>query len=141
MMPFVESRSRSGNLTNNRVFGIKNKSGVGVGMGEYEVNASPETPERTSENFQEFYATLAHDLRADASFFGPGSMEGHDDGEEVGTEKLIGDESEGEARIRDVVECVERVICELFYDRCVLKSWCVMRPNFRGQIILAVHVR
>ena len=54
--------------------------------------------EDLAERFQAFYGLLEDDLRNAA----PGGGSGL-----------------GEGRVREVMEVVEKVICELFYDRCV----------------------
>jgi len=70
--------------------------------------------EDLGERFQDFYRCLEADLRAG----------GEGAGERVGEER----ERMSEARVREVMEAVEKVLCELFYDRCVFS----FRPSFLG---------
>lgn len=72
----------------------------------YSVNSMLQTPEEISENVQGFYAGLDADLRKKES--------------ERGEEKAI--EATNRLEVPYVMECAEKCICELFYDRCVLSS-------------------
>jgi hypothetical protein len=147
LMPFVESSSVHGidASTKGGVSGERStaESETGKDRGErngpgvvlFRVNEVLETSEQMSERFQDFYAALEQDLRTDGSLL---CRRGHEvvghhvwdlrgnvggDGQEERdseVETRVAERLAGEARIREVVESVERTVCELFYDRCVL---------------------
>ena len=116
---------------------------VGVekaGVGKYAVNMYTGTMEEMSEQFQAFYERIEGDLKAragDGTLFtdaedikdtdtnkdltdhGGDKAEGGGETERQGQEKV---EEEAENRIRIVMELVEKLVCELLYDRYVVPS-------------------
>ena len=97
--------------------------GAGEGTGtKYVIPTLNERIEDLSERFQAFYERLEEDLYA---FFGRGGVSNSNSNSGLG---LGGDgnwkagnegEEERERKVREVMELVEKVVCELFYDRCV----------------------
>lgn len=111
---------------------------VGVekaGVGKYAVNMYTGTMEEMSEQFQAFYERIEGDLKArarDGTLFtdaedikdtdtnkdsteqGGDKAEGAGETERQGRERI---EEEAENRIRIVMELVEKLVCELLYDR------------------------
>ena len=103
----------------------------------YEVNPVEEVSGDAAERLQDFYFELEQDMRAHTPFRPkhsiPVSKEGsikHIDREQVvekEPESDLEDEKErgrrehekldSEAKIRDIMEAVERTVCSLFYDR------------------------
>lgn len=75
----------------------------------YSVSAIEEFPEEVEGGFQSFYESLEHDLRTNSSPIARRKDEHHDDKEK--------DARDNDAKIRDTLEQVERVLCCTFYDR------------------------
>ena len=111
------------------------KAGVGGGGGKYAVNMYTGTMEEMSEQFQAFYERIEGDLKArahdgtvfadaedikdtdtnkDSTEQGGDKAEGAGETERQGRERI---EEEAENRIRIVMELIEKLVCELLYDR------------------------
>jgi len=105
----------------------------------YEVNPVEEGSEDAAERLQDFYFELEQDMRAHTPFRPkhsiPVSREGsmkHADREQVVEKEPESDAEnvkeremkeheklDSDAKIRDIMEAVERTVCSLFYDRSV----------------------
>lgn len=79
----------------------------------YVVNPLDDAAEDISRDFQDFYAALEDDLHTGGS---PVVKRGHENGEEEKEKKAKG-RVDSEARIREILEVVERTVCSLLYDR------------------------
>lgn len=89
----------------------------------YVVNPLEDAVENVARDFQDFYATLEEDLRAGGSpVVGRRSHENGDDEKEK--ERKMRGRVDSEAKIREIMETVERVVCSLLYDRSVF-SLCI----------------
>jgi hypothetical protein len=95
------------------------------GSSKYVINWISEAPEASSERLQDFYLGLEQDLRV-GGFIGrtkvaSGDMEGEKSAKEanhrVEDEKRVREKIDGETKIKDAIDVVERTICSLFYDR------------------------
>ncbi len=77
----------------------------------YSVSAVEEFPEDAEASFQSFYESLEHDLKTNSSPIArrKDDYHGHDDKEK--------EARDSDAKIRDTLERVERVLCCTFYDR------------------------
>ncbi|KAH7908353.1 hypothetical protein BJ138DRAFT_1012992 [Hygrophoropsis aurantiaca] len=87
---------------------------IGAGKPPYVVNTLADGPDDIGERFQEFYAQVEDDLRAGEDL---GNGDDNDNDQATTTE-----EERKEVRIREILECVERTLCTLFYDRLFLPS-------------------
>ena len=102
----------------------------------YEVNPVEEVSEDAAERLQDFYFELEQDMRAHTPFRPkhsiPVSKEGStkhadrvekepesDADHEKDRERREHEKLDSEAKIRDIMEAVERTVCSLFYDRSV----------------------
>lgn len=107
----------------------KGKDEAAVTAGKYVINEGSfgETMENLSERFQDFYSALEGDLRTSISSLFPPSHEkdGSDEKQDINVnetekEKRERKSDESEDKLRGVMEVVERVICELLYDRYII---------------------
>ncbi|RDB15935.1 hypothetical protein Hypma_003597 [Hypsizygus marmoreus] len=88
-----------------------------------------DSPEDTATRMQDFYLGLEQDLRVwVSSFLGRGKREREVDGEgeknaggSVEDERRVRDKIDNEAKIKEVMDAVERAICSLFYDRLYMQ--------------------
>jgi hypothetical protein len=107
--------------------GLSEKGGENEkGVGKYVLNTFGPTMEEMSARFQAFYEGLEKDLRATAAT----STSSGGASVDAGSEEKVDGEKEKEwakreeqeqkdGRVRAVMEVVEKVVCELFYDRYV----------------------
>lgn len=92
--------------------------------GAYGVAWVGEAPEGAAERVQDFYLGLEQDLRVWGSTFlgrGRGGYDG--DGEKsarLEDEKRVRERIDSETKIKEVMDTVERTVCSVFYDRCVV---------------------
>lgn len=108
MFPLVLDEGGKGAI-NRKGQGKEKGRGRGVSKaGKYVVNVFGESMEDLGDRFQDFYRCLEEDFRAGG--------EEQRRGEAEGGEKMA-DITEG--RLREIMEAVEKVITELFYDRCL----------------------
>lgn len=84
----------------------------------YVVNPLEDAAEDIARDFQDFYAAIEEDLRAGGSpVIARRDHEGGHD--EKDREKKARGRIDSEAKIREVLETVERTVCSLLYDRQV----------------------
>ena len=101
--------------------GLSEKGGENEkGVGKYVLNTFGPTMEDMSARFQAFYEGLEKDLRATAATSTSSGGASVDAGSE---EKTDGEKekewAKKDGRLRAVMEVVEKIVCELFYDRYV----------------------
>lgn len=118
--PFVRDTARPTGGRLGRGLSEKGDSGR-----KYVINWSPEAPEASSERLQDFYLGLEQDLRI-GGFLGRGKVDTGDTESEKSAkvanhtledEKRVREKIDGEARIKEAIDVIERTICSLFYDR------------------------
>lgn len=111
--------------------GTSDKGKDGDDSGSHVVNPISETPEDAAARLQDFYLGLEQDVRIGGpSFWGAGKAEGrkekdNEQGEgredEDEDERRVREKIDDEARIKEVMDVVERTICSLFYDRLYMQ--------------------
>lgn len=83
----------------------------------YEVNPRVDEAEEVGQTFQEFYDVIENDLYATSSpRLSRRKQEGSVD-DEKDRERRERDQEKNEAKIRDILEVIERTVCTLLYDR------------------------
>ncbi|KAL0953328.1 hypothetical protein HGRIS_004573 [Hohenbuehelia grisea] len=125
--PVVKSSSKNAKMTTSPKKGALVPGAVGVmsmspnmspptSTTPYAVNAAQDVPEDAAQRFQEFYESLEEELEGGHSPFMSRKKEETAPTEEVETRKV-----HSEAKIREILETVERTICFLFYDRIYMQ--------------------
>ncbi|KAF8884076.1 hypothetical protein CPB84DRAFT_1850791 [Gymnopilus junonius] len=146
--PFVKKPSTIGSPLRKSHSGSGNSSSSGKEGGDekgWTVNLMEENPEDVAQKLQDFYFMLEQDMRAGGTPFISRRKERekekerkdrekedkHTEKEKEGSggeeeaqdrEKRVLERLEGESRIRDVMEAVERVVTSLFYDRLFMQA-------------------
>ncbi|GLB43313.1 putative VPS9 domain containing protein [Lyophyllum shimeji] len=116
--PFVKEQAASS----------RREKGVKEGGSAYVIPWSEEAPESTTARVQDFYLGLEQEVRvSEGSFLGRLRKEHEheqEEGERLGeheNEKRVKEKIDSEAKIKHIMEVVERTICSLFYDRLYMQ--------------------